>query len=480
MNFSVHHLLLEWLFLRRFGGSVVDDTVTLYLKLVETLSAESPDFDALNGFEDDELGEVGDAIVELGTSLWREIREARELLRITEKITSGKTMEEILDHIFDSFRTLIPYDRIGLALLEEDGSLVRLRWSRSDAFSMKVRPGYAAPLEGSSLGRVIESARPRILNDLEHYLKEHPDSTSTIALLKDGIRSSLTCPLVAMGKPIGFLFFSSARPNTYGDVHVELFERIAEQLSVALEKSLLYERLLQLSTMKDRLLGMVAHDLRGPLGGIAGFLEMFLDGQLGELYGSQRETMGLMAKASEDMLKMVNDLLDLYAIEKGGLNLKEEETDLAAYLQECHSLHAMLADQRSINLRLDAESNLPRVELDTKRVRQVISNLISNALKYSPAGSDITLSARSCGDEVEIAVMDQGPGIPKRELPKLFTEFGTAGIRPLSGDRSVGLGLAIAKQIVEAHGGKISVQSQEGSGSTFAFTLPTNHRNLSD
>jgi class 3 adenylate cyclase len=130
-------------------------------------------------------------------------------------------------------------------LVEDDGRTARSIWVRSKLPGVEIPVGYSARLEGSSLQAVLESGSPRILNDLEAYLREHPDSENTRRIVADGIRSSLTCPLIAVGKPVGFLFFSSTAPHTYDDVHVELYLRVAEHLSLIIEKSRLYRQVVE-------------------------------------------------------------------------------------------------------------------------------------------------------------------------------------------------------------------------------------------
>jgi diguanylate cyclase (GGDEF)-like protein len=193
----------------------------------------------------DEIDRLGEALVQLGRALERKVSEATALIHIGEKVNAGLILDEVLDQVFVAFASIIPYDRIGCSMLEDEGRTVRAVWARSLAAEVKLIKGYSAPLAGSSLARILESGRPRIINDLEAYLREHPDSESTRLVLSEGVRSSLTCPLVAQGKRVGFVFFSSNRPHAYSEPHVELFMLIAGQLSLVVEKGRLYAELLQ-------------------------------------------------------------------------------------------------------------------------------------------------------------------------------------------------------------------------------------------
>jgi len=179
------------------------------------------------------------ALVETRTS------ELEDLAGLVEKINAGRLPDEILQFVFDSFRPTIPYDRIGFAVISEDGTRVRTAWAQSDAENLEIIPGFELPLKKTSLRRVLQSKKPRILNDLPTYLREHPLSEGTRRIVVEGIRSSLTCPLKTTEKAIGFLFFSSREKDTYRDAHVRFFSQIAAQLSLAIQKSRLYEDLLE-------------------------------------------------------------------------------------------------------------------------------------------------------------------------------------------------------------------------------------------
>ena len=167
------------------------------------------------------------------------------LAKFTGKVDSTVVLEDVLEQMFETFQTLLPYDRIGYALVENDGRTARSIWARSKLARVEIPVGYSAHLEGSSLQAILRSSRPRILNDLEAYLREHPDSENTRLIVAEGMRSSLTCPLIAMGKPVGFLFFSSTTPHTYDDVHVELYLRVAEHLSLIIEKNRLFRQVVE-------------------------------------------------------------------------------------------------------------------------------------------------------------------------------------------------------------------------------------------
>jgi signal transduction histidine kinase len=421
---------------------------------------------------EDEVGLLGRTLLELGRTLESKFREINTLARLTEKINSGLVLEEILDQVFESFRPLIPYDRIGLALLEEDGKVLRARWARSVSTDLRITHGYAAPMKGSSLLQIIQTGQPRILNDLESYLSEHPESESTRLIVAEGMRSSLTCPLVAMGKPVGFMFFSSMQLQTYRRVHVDLFKQIAGQLSLIVEKGRMYQELVELNQLKSKFLGMAVHDLRNPLNVVNGYLELLLNNYLGALPEEQRVFIERSYGACKSMSALLEDLLDISAIEAGALELELEEHNVVDVITEAYRANSVLASAKEISMELNVEDGLQPVLVDGKRMGQVMNNLISNAIKYSYPKTSIRLRAQPAPGGVEIVVHDEGQGIPSHELTRIFRAFGRGTTKPTGGEKSTGLGLAIVSRIVKAHKGSVRVKSNVGQGSTFTVFLP--------
>lgn len=195
----------------------------------------------------DEIGKLGFDLNDLARELERKFNEANKLHEISEEVTAGVFLDDVLNRAYSSFRPVIPYDRMGCALLSDENKIATAYWGRTDAPNIRIRNGYSAPMAGSSLQNIIETGQPRILNDLEAYLEEHPASSSTKLLVAEGMHSNLTCPLISQGKSVGFLFFTSTKKNTYQNIHQEVFLQIAGQISILVEKSRLYQQLYELN-----------------------------------------------------------------------------------------------------------------------------------------------------------------------------------------------------------------------------------------
>ncbi len=420
----------------------------------------------------DEVDELGRSLYHLGETLDRRFEEMRRISSITEKINAGLLLDQVLDFVFNDFAAVIPYDRIGFALLESDNEVLRARWAKSNAERLEITGGYYQPMAGSSLQAVLASGTPRILNDLEDYLAHKPDSDSTRRIVAEGMRSSLTCPLIALNKPVGFIFFSSMRKNTYQHAHVEIFQQIAGQLSVILEKSRLYQELLELNDLKTKFLGMAAHDLRNPLTVISSYLSILEEDSAAGLTSDLPLIIADMKSSCDAMLNMVETYLDVSAIQSGQLKLKLAPVNMPRFIAEVETPGRILAAAKNIELHVASAPDPGVWVFDRHRMHQVVQNLLSNAIKYSPAGRRIDLTFSRTTDQWCLQVRDQGVGIPADDLPKLFRDFTRAGSKPTAGEKSYGLGLAICRRIVELHHGHLTVESRVGEGSTFTVTLP--------
>jgi len=255
----------------------------------------------------------------------------------------------------------------------------------------------------------------------------------------------------------------------------ELLARVKTHLELKYARDLLAkqnEKLKQLNDVKNEFLGMAAHDLRNPIGSITTTLSYILEYLNSNLSEKQVKFLRNIEKAGKYMNVLLNDLLDLTAIESGKLTLRLTEEDYINFLKENISLNQMLADKKAITIDLNYEDNISYINFDRDKITQVMNNLISNAIKFSHGDTRITVDIKRGEDCIITSVIDQGQGIPEKELPYIFKEFHRSTVKATDGEKSTGLGLAITKKIVEGHGGKIGVESKVMEGSRFYFTLP--------
>ena len=242
-----------------------------------------------------------------------------------------------------------------------------------------------------------------------------------------------------------------------------------------LQNQSLLEQLSRANAEKNKFLGMAAHDLRNPLASIRGLAEFLREGAVGPLSAEQLDLINTIHDASQSMLDLVNELLDVATIEAGELKLHLVAQSLGDVIAKSVALTNIEAAKKKTNVVFEPKGAAPVLLLDAAKMRQVVDNLLSNAVKYSPPGSTVTVKLGS--DAVRgtcfFAVQDQGPGIPEGERDQLFKDFSRLSVQPTGGEKSTGLGLAICRKIVEAHHGTISAENLATRGCEFRVTLST-------
>ncbi|HEX9094203.1 MAG TPA: response regulator, partial [Coriobacteriia bacterium] len=228
----------------------------------------------------------------------------------------------------------------------------------------------------------------------------------------------------------------------------------------------------EIAQLKNEFVSTVSHELRTPLTSIKGYVDLILDGDAGEINEIQREFLGIVKENGDRLVTLINDLLDISRIESGRVHLKIEPFPMGDVIAGTVDSFRAVLEQSGRAVKTRVPANLPRVAADRDRAGQVLMNFVSNALKYSPAGGDVTISARRAGDCVNVSVQDHGIGIGREDQKQLFTKFyrvDNALTREIGG---TGLGLSICKSVIELLGGRVWFRSRPGEGSTFSFSLP--------
>jgi signal transduction histidine kinase len=234
-----------------------------------------------------------------------------------------------------------------------------------------------------------------------------------------------------------------------------------------------YGRLETANRHKSQFVASMSHELRTPLNAIIGFADVLQEQLFGPLNVRQQRYVQHIAGSGRHLLALINDILDLSKVEAGRMELELAPVALGELLENGLTMLRERATRHGIELHLQLDPRIACVQADERKLKQIVFNLLSNAVKFTPDGGrvDIVLQAVA-GDTVQISVRDSGPGIAPEDQERIFEEFEQAGRGVLRAQEGTGLGLAVAKQLVELHGGRISVQSQPGAGSTFSFTLP--------
>ena len=249
---------------------------------------------------------------------------------------------------------------------------------------------------------------------------------------------------------------------------VDVFVQLAKQKKELEQKKIELENLQE---QKNQFIGILAHDLRNPISAIKGYC-MFLRDTWQDTAEDGYRVIQSIDRLSAFMLDLVNDVLNISHIESGSMALTPEETDIKALIEDIVKINRLLAKEKHINISLSIMNDIPLCLIDKVKLREVLNNLITNAVKFSFSDSKVFVSVEAKEDKLLFEVKDQGQGIPESELTELFKPFQSTSVKSTEGEKSTGLGLLICSKIVEAHGGKIGVQSKPGDGSRFYFDLP--------
>jgi len=297
----------------------------------------------------------------------------------------------------------------------------------------------------------------------------------------DTVNSLLNSTMVAVGIREGAngketerdesVLAKNAKPkfDPYTNQHSRILSRLLYFINVTTKELEEQNQLLKsLNEQKNEFLGIAAYDLRNPIGVIQGFSEL-LEENIDDEF---KDYTGEITKMSSKMLSLLNDLLDISKIEAGKLDLKKDEIDYNAFVVQNIRMNELLAKSKGIKIVSDLEVRGLIVSIDEEKINQVLNNLIGNAIKYSYPGSTITVKVFKEINQLVTQVIDNGQGIPEKEIEGLFYPFKQTSVKPTSGETSHGLGLAIVKKIIEGHNGHVGVTSEFGKGSVFSFILP--------
>ena len=316
--------------------------------------------------------------------------------------------------------------------------------------------------------RTGQSVLVRDFDDAALQAIAHDDEHRN-GLRKLGLRSYMIIPLIAHGRTLGAITLSAAESGRhYNPLDLMLGEELGRRAGLAVESARLYRQAQQAVRARDDVLAIVSHDLRNPLNTIGLSASLLLeDGE--DRRASTRKPLEVIKRSVDRMSVLIQDLVEISKIEAQGAAVAPDRRTVEAVIRDVSEILEPLASEKSLVLVDDTAADLPPVLVDSDRILQVFSNLVGNALKFTPRGGTITLRAEPGKGEVVFSVADTGPGIPEEQLPRLFDRYWQAR---KTDHRGAGLGLAIAKGIVEAHGGRIWVESEVGNGTTFSFTVP--------
>jgi PAS domain S-box-containing protein len=413
-------------------------------------------------------------------------RQLNLLQEINNALNSTTDLKEILKIVVRGISSVFGYNVPSVYLLSEDKKFLLVKEYDMNA---KLLNGiiklvgfqiedYRIPLfEGSLLKKTIDEGKPFFTNDVPRMLKDYTNNRSLKklagALSKLGNVNYYTAiPLMADDEPVGMLAFGSK--NKIEQEDIDALSSFLNQAALAIAKARLYEELKEANQMKSEFIDVASHELRTPLTSIKLYLEMIKMSRYGRLSPELEEKVGLLQSSAERLQEIIDQTLVSSRILKEKLELKKETISLPELINNVITQLRLLWESKKQKVDLQGPYKLPPIEGDVEALWKVMTALLDNAIKYSPHDSKITIKVYDLPHEIQVSVMDEGMGIQHKYLSKIFDEFFIipSETEYARMDGRTGLGLFIARGIIEEHGGRIWVESVYGLGSTFHFTLP--------
>ncbi|MCM2325270.1 MAG: GAF domain-containing protein [Candidatus Woesearchaeota archaeon] len=411
-------------------------------------------------------------------------KRLRNLNDIGKVVNSTLDLDIIFRYILDYIYKEMNYDFIAILLLDKD----KLYSKAGIGFTKKQLESYSAKVGQGICGMVVKTGKPLLINDVSKVPFYINQASKT--------KAELSVPIRFKEKIIGVLNVESGLVNAFNNEDLVYLSALADQVASAIKNAQLYEKiknfnktlkkevadatkelveanieLKRLNEIKSEFVSTVSHELRTPLTSIIGYVSVIKDGEAGEISETQKEFLGIVKEESERLLRLISDLLDISKIDSGKMRFNFTETDASLIAQNSAKEMESLFAKKGITLDLELDRNVAAIKADPDKIKQILYNLLTNALKFSKPGTTVKVISKDKGNHVQFDITDQGIGISKEDIPKLFKKFSQIDSKMTREVGGTGLGLAICEYLVKQHGGNIWVKSESGKGSTFSFTI---------
>jgi signal transduction histidine kinase len=466
--------------MRTFLGTPILQHGVAYGNLYLTEKAGGGDFDA----EDEDLVTIlaNQAAVAIENARLYEAERAtrsrqERLQMVTDIALANPELNDLLTVLLPLVRKLLTADTCFLFLLDEDSNELVVRAAAGERTGDTIDRLRNRVGEGI-VGRVAAEGKPIVVADVEHATGLNP------IVREIGIKSVCYVPLLMPSKVVGVLHVGTRSARAFTDDDVELLRMAADRAAMAIVHARLFdaerqtaealartnEELRELDQMKDLFVSGVSHELRTPLTSMLGYLEILRGGEAGELSDEQQHFLEIVDRNCHRLHNLIDDILFLSRLDSGRFHLERGSVDLGRLVAERVESIRPAAEKKQIEVHLDMPNASLQLWADASRLAQVVDNLLSNGVKFTPEGGEVFVAVATSDETAHLEVRDTGVGIPEDEAARLFERFFRASTA--QNIQGTGLGLAITKEIVEAHDGTISVRSSVGVGTTVTVDLP--------
>jgi signal transduction histidine kinase len=390
--------------------------------------------------------------------------------RCARALSSSLELDEAFEAFIRELRGFVPFDRMAI-VLEEAGTAQVMAVAGVGA-DVVFQRGTRQPVGETLLADVVRLAQPVYREDMSdaRYSEERE-------FLDLGLNCRIAAPLLQGARAVGMISLVRRQARAFGQEEIELVGLLGRLVASAVQNIRAYEterstvdELRRLSALRADFVSLVSHELRAPMASVVGSAQT-LQQRWRELTPPQRDSfLALIGSETERLAALVADVLDTSRIEAGTFTYRFDDVDVGALVRD--SVAGVSLAQDEVEVTAEVHGELPPVRADRERLQQVLTNLLDNAVKFSPAGERVTVSAYKVDSRVRVEVADRGPGIAKEQQRLIFEKFGRAHTPGSPGKPGTGLGLFIARSIAEAHGGTLDVHSAPDRGATFTLSLP--------
>ncbi len=401
----------------------------------------------------------------------RRIAYLERIVKVSQIINSTLSLEPLLRIIIQSATELTHTEACSIMLLDKRTGELHFAHSigeRSDGLR-----DLTVPLDNSIAGWIVRKGKPVLIRDVKADPRWHAQIDKTIDF---DTRSILGVPLKVKDKVIGVMeLLNKLGDQGFSQDDIQIASTLAAQAAIAIENARLvaelqrtYDDLAELDQLKSNFVSIASHELRTPLAVILGYASFLRD----EVSGEASEQIELVLQSAMRLRAVIDDMVNLRHVDTGEAQLERDVFSMMELISEVATEFAQLAEAKQQTLRLDLPDDPLKIDADRQKIYLVLANLLSNAIKFTSSQGRVQVSARRKGEEMWIAVMDTGIGIPERDYNRIFDRFYQVEPSLTRRYQGMGLGLSIAKSMVELHGGRIWVESVVGKGSRFTVALP--------
>jgi K+-sensing histidine kinase KdpD len=398
----------------------------------------------------------------------KRLAQIRLISEVTNRMSADLELQDLLDKFASAIQKTFNYFDVTVFLLTPGGKTLDLS-AHAGNFTDFLPHGYQQEIEKGFIGRAARTGEIVISNDVrarpDYLMYAYHDTKSEIAI-----------PIFIDGTVVGVLNVEDTRLNAFDDTDALVLSTLSDQLGIAMRNARLYEevrhanmKLIELDTMKSDFLGIVSHDFRSPLSSIMLAARSLLKNEVIQSIPRAKEYMQLIVDQAVRLNQLAEDTLSITKIESGQMTYYFKIVNVERLIQDAVSM-VRFSKRHDFEYHVDPDALF--VKGDQTKLRQVLQNLVSNAVKYSPSGGRVKVDVQSrSADEILVAVSDQGMGVPPEKLDKLFKKFSRVDSRESKEIKGAGLGLWICREVVGAHGGRIWIESEPGKGSTVKFVI---------